>query len=268
MLILEDTRQQESKHENKHKYFREHGIQWTRTKLYCGDYTLPTNQSVCIDSKQSIMELLNDIQVKTISKTELEKNISQISEKYNIIGFKQSLIRDVIWEDDIDRNVEQQINDLCFANNVPERAISDFQALYVKRRGFFHRGLKRAQNSGIKLYILVEDATIRSIDDVFSWVNPRLKIMIPDKTQPPKYITKNGRPVYARKQKYPKATRGKQLALSLITMEKKYNVTFKFCRPDESGAEIVRLLTETEGKEWVNGREQRKNCRQKALMYY
>jgi len=61
MILLEDTRQQNSKHDLKHKYFAEHGIEVRRTKLYVGDYTLPTNQSVCVDSKASIAEILNNV---------------------------------------------------------------------------------------------------------------------------------------------------------------------------------------------------------------
>ncbi len=61
MIILEDTRQVADKHDLKHKYFAEHGIEVRRTKLYCGDYTLPTNQSICIDSKRSIEEICGNI---------------------------------------------------------------------------------------------------------------------------------------------------------------------------------------------------------------
>lgn len=61
MIILEDTRQVDGKHDLKHKYFAEHGIEVRRTKLYVGDYTLPTDQSVCVDSKASIAEILNNI---------------------------------------------------------------------------------------------------------------------------------------------------------------------------------------------------------------
>ena len=61
MLILEDTRQQASKHETKHKWFSENGIKVERCRLYVGDYTLPTNQSVCIDTKKDLQELVQDI---------------------------------------------------------------------------------------------------------------------------------------------------------------------------------------------------------------
>ena len=61
MIILEDTRNQVGKHDKKNEYFRHNGIEVRRTKLYCGDYTLPTDQSVCIDTKKDIQELIGDI---------------------------------------------------------------------------------------------------------------------------------------------------------------------------------------------------------------
>lgn len=61
MIILEDTRQQTGKHDNKASYFKKNGIEVKRTKLYVGDYTLPTNQSICIDTKQDIGELISDL---------------------------------------------------------------------------------------------------------------------------------------------------------------------------------------------------------------
>lgn len=61
MIILEDTRQQAKKHEQKHKWFAEHGIKVERCRLYVGDYTLPDNQSVCIDTKKDLQELIADV---------------------------------------------------------------------------------------------------------------------------------------------------------------------------------------------------------------
>lgn len=61
MILLEDSRQQEGKHQYKHRYFEEHGIKVNRTKLYVGDYTLPTDQSVCIDSKKDLQEVVMDV---------------------------------------------------------------------------------------------------------------------------------------------------------------------------------------------------------------
>lgn len=61
MLILEDTRQQAKKHETKHKWFAENDIKVERCRLYVGDYTLPTNQSICIDTKRDLQELAQNV---------------------------------------------------------------------------------------------------------------------------------------------------------------------------------------------------------------
>jgi ribosome-associated protein len=61
MILLEDTRQQAQKHDIKHQWFEKNGITIRRQALYCGDYTLPTDQSVCIDTKKDIQELVGDI---------------------------------------------------------------------------------------------------------------------------------------------------------------------------------------------------------------
>ena len=61
MIILEDSRQQLGKHDKKHEWFAEHGIEIRRTKLYTGDYTLPTNQSVCIDTKKDFQEIIGNL---------------------------------------------------------------------------------------------------------------------------------------------------------------------------------------------------------------
>ncbi len=61
MIILEDTRQQQHKHDVKHQWFDDNGIIVERCRLYVGDYTLPTNQSVCIDTKQSLTEIASNV---------------------------------------------------------------------------------------------------------------------------------------------------------------------------------------------------------------
>lgn len=170
MIILEDTRQQAGKHDKKHEYFAQHGIKIERCKLYCGDYTLPTNQKVCIDTKKDIQELIGDI---------------------------------------------------C-----------------GKQHERFRRECMRAKESGIRLIVLVENSKewvckskniyntpVRSIQDLFHWVNKR------------SFIWKNG------KQAYPNATKGGTLAKACMTMEAKYGVEFRFCLPEESGKIIVDILT-------------------------
>lgn len=169
MILLEDTRNQSGKHDLKNAYFTEKGIEVRRTKLYVGDYTLPTNQSVCVDTKKDIQELIGDICGPS----------------------------------------HERFRDECI----------------------------RAQEAGVKLIILVENEAgyvdrkqttynkvVRSIEDLFSWVNPRL------------FIWKSG------KQKYPLATKGKVLAKCCLTMQEKYGVEFLFCTHAEAGERILSLL--------------------------
>lgn len=241
MVLLEDSRQQESKHKRKHDYFRKVGVYWTRTALYSGDYTLPTDQSVCVDTKFSIMELIGDIQVKQMPKSEIKDIVYEICEKQHIGFDLAEQIYHAICDKDEGRFAEKEINDLCFQNLIPEGVLRKFQALYVKRHGFFHRGLKRAQNSGIKLIVLVENEDgVTNIDDLFRWHNPRLDMW----TNSSEVIGywRNGKPRYKRVRKYPNAMTGEKLAKACLTMQLRYGVEFKFCRPEDAGKRILELL--------------------------
>lgn len=61
MVILEDTRQQSRKHDLKHQWFEENGIKIERCRLFVGDYTLPSNQHICIDTKQNLIEICSNV---------------------------------------------------------------------------------------------------------------------------------------------------------------------------------------------------------------
>lgn len=174
MIILEDTRNQVGKHDLKAEYFEKNGIEVRRTKLYVGDYTLPTNQSVCIDTKKDIQELIGDI---------------------------------------------------C-----------------GKQHERFRAELVRAQESGIRLIVLVEDdggycdykktiynKPVTCLDDLFHWKNPRL------------FIWRKG------KQLYPTATKGMVIAKACITMQQKYGVEFQFCKKADAGKRIINLLIPDNG---------------------
>lgn len=60
-MIFEDSRQQSGKHDNINAWLIMHDIQIRRTKLFVGDYTLPTNQSVCVDTKQGLQEVYSNL---------------------------------------------------------------------------------------------------------------------------------------------------------------------------------------------------------------
>lgn len=82
----------------------------------------------------------------------------------------------------------------------------------------FRNELLRAQDAGIQIIILVEETGINQLEDVYFWDNPR-------------------------REKSPKATTGKLLYRSLITVRDRYNVRFAFCRKSETGKKIVELLS-------------------------
>lgn len=59
MVIIEDTRQQNGKHDIKHNWFVTHGISLVRCKLPFGDYAPPPK--VSIDTKRSVDEIAENI---------------------------------------------------------------------------------------------------------------------------------------------------------------------------------------------------------------
>lgn len=61
MTIFEDTRNPVEKHKNIHDYCAANGIFIERTKLFVGDYTLPTNQTICIDTKKDLQEVYGNV---------------------------------------------------------------------------------------------------------------------------------------------------------------------------------------------------------------
>ena len=118
ITILEDTRQQEKKHENKHKYFREHGILWRRVGLDCGDYTLPNDRSVVIDTKKDIEEFIGDIQVKQMSKGAIRQEIIAIQRGCWIPTDIANSIFNLITGDDDGRFPEGEISQFCWNNRI------------------------------------------------------------------------------------------------------------------------------------------------------
>lgn len=237
MILIEDTRQQRLKHNHKRDYFRSQGIVVRKEALSCGDYTLINDRSIVIDTKKDIQELIGDIQVKQAPLKEITPAVEEIFQNYRINGVEPETIIRMIYDDDEGRYPERDILEICNKFNIDDDAEKEFQKLYVKRRGFFHRGLKRAEFGDVKLYVLVENQgglisgtrdvynkTVRSIDDLFSWRNPRLFIR------------------FKGTQKFPNAMRGETLAKACLTMQKKYGVEFLFCSPQDAGKKIIELL--------------------------
>ncbi len=59
-VLIEDTRQQAGKHENKNRWWAAHGIEVVRRKLDFGDYATE-GSNIIIDTKRSIAEVAMDV---------------------------------------------------------------------------------------------------------------------------------------------------------------------------------------------------------------
>ena len=171
MIIFEDSRQQSGKHDLKHKSFEANGIEIRRTKLYCGDYSLPTDQSICVDSKSGLAEIYNN------------------------------LIQD-----------HKRI-----------RAEAD-----------------RASEAGIKLYILIEEPGIQTLNDVRNWKNPRylrwLKVKQAHERGKMLNVKISGKP----------PVNNITLIKIMSSFASKHGCEYVFCSPEEAGAKIVEILTNEE----------------------
>ena len=61
MVVVEDSRNKIGKHKNINAYLKSVGVDVIRSKLICGDYTLPADQRICIDSKSGMIEVSQNI---------------------------------------------------------------------------------------------------------------------------------------------------------------------------------------------------------------
>lgn len=94
------------------------------------------------------------------------------------------------------------------------------------------------KNNGIKIFVIVKSSEVNSFDRLYLWRNPQLK-----RYSKIKYKREQGKWQNIPTPKELPIT-GEQLAKAMLSMQERYDVEFLFCRPDEAGAEIVRLLTE------------------------
>ena len=59
--IIEDSRNKINHHDNKNQFFQENGIMVLRSKLPFGDYALMDNMSISVDTKESFLEIENNL---------------------------------------------------------------------------------------------------------------------------------------------------------------------------------------------------------------
>ena len=109
-------------------------------------------------------------------------------------------------DDDFVIDRKQNLSELC--NNL------------TWERGRFLRELQRAKDKGKRLCILVENCPgIRSLEDVGRWTNPRQGVS-------------------------PKGISGPHLYKTMLLLQEKYGVVWRFCDVKNTGAEILFLLRE------------------------
>lgn len=194
MILIEDKAQKEEKHKIKNAYWHRKGIEVMRYPLPVGDYIIGSEKVLDVVARKKIR--------------------SMQPKKMDFLG-----TYDVCVDSKFD--IQELISDIC-----------------GKQHDRFRDECILAKNNGIKLYILVENKgglikgtkivnpTIRRLEDLHKWVNPRLCIF------------KSG------KQAYPSATKGVTLMKACMTIKRKYGTEFVFCTPEESGAKIMELLTD------------------------
>ncbi|MDD3417565.1 MAG: ERCC4 domain-containing protein [Lachnospiraceae bacterium] len=210
MIVIEDVGNKVGQHTVKNDYFKSSEISVIRQPLPVGDYVLMNDKiQDVIDRKNS-----RNIDIK----------------KMDFMGCYNVAV-------DSKRDIQELVQNITGKKEEHDR---------------FRDELILAQNNGIKLIILVENKggeigksgvynkTVLSIDDLFSWKNPRLFLMKP--TNEIIGYWKNGEPKYKMTQRYPKATHGATIAKACITMEQKYGVRFLFCKPEDSAEIIIKIL--------------------------
>ena len=60
-IIQCDSRQKRKHHDRKEKYFEEQGYKLVRSKMLCGDYCIPSNGSIAVDTKADLTELYGNL---------------------------------------------------------------------------------------------------------------------------------------------------------------------------------------------------------------
>ncbi len=210
MILISDKAQQKGKHAEKEWYWKRLGINVVNLPLPCGDYIIANDKVLDVISRKE----KRGIPVK----------------KMDLLGTYNVTV-------DTKKDIQELVGNIC-----------------GKQHARFRDECILAQNNGIKLYVLTQNIgglikgtkniynpTIKSLEDLHSWRNPRLF-----ETRPTNeiigYYKTSGKPIYRCVQRYPAATKGVTLMKACMTMQKKYAVEFVFCHNQEQGRMVLELL--------------------------
>ena len=111
----------------------------------------------------------------------------------------------------------------------------------VQQHDRFRAECLRAQENGIRLVVLIEDERIKALAEVATWQNPRMKRWGMIRAQ-----HENGKALSVPLGAPP--VNGERLMKSMATMAERYGVEWRFTEKSRCGAEIVKILTEENGK--------------------
>ena len=152
-------------------------------------------------------------------------NVSQYCEKAGIILRRQKL----------------NVGDYIIAPSVSvdtKQGMGEVYGNLVQDHDRFRAECVRAQEDGTRLYILIENEEgMTCLDDVERWQNPRVD----------EYYSRYSFALAAKKHgniRIPSPpVPNKRLIRMMETMAERYGVRWVFCRPEETGEMIVKLLT-------------------------
>lgn len=104
----------------------------------------------------------------------------------------------------------------------------------IQQHNRFRSELMRAQESGIRLVVLVEDEKIKNIDEVKFWNNPRIWQY--------RIMKKQGKEV-----KWKEPASSETISKIMNRMSYAYGVEWQFCKPGETAETIIKILGGNDG---------------------
>jgi len=94
----------------------------------------------------------------------------------------------------------------------------------------------RAKEAGIQLVILIADEHIRDVNEVHTWVNPRLR-----KWENVRAAQEKGKLLNVKLSPKPPVS-SEQLQRAMETMGERYGVQWQFCPKEDTGKRILEIL--------------------------
>lgn len=148
------------------------------------------------------------------------KNIEDFMRKHGV-----KIIRDKVYVGDYTLPTDRRVS-----VDVKQDIVEIAGNICGEQHGRFREELKRAQETGTKLYVLIQQNEcngkyITCPEDLHLWESPKFR--------------------YGKKKGEPRTfVKGEPLGKAMRTMEERYGAIFLFCAPEESGQYVLKLLGE------------------------